>query len=217
MYKIIELLYDDHPSRSPERYGSFPGGIDFSRELRIRLQTKPVFYFGLLIKKIHYETLEGDVYQNPIVEELIDYQWDLATKQPTSRDTRIFYYLFDDSVGLEYKTLTKHYRDAIDKQKVVVRRRENVANWLIARAHQLELGEVLESFFYKYQKEYNQYIEYGDPKLIGLIENATINWMDRDTTTSFGTVRESLMTSFTKANTPPEPGEVEAFLRLTNQ
>lgn len=74
-------------------------------------------------------------------------------------------------------------------------------------------GEGLaKKFFLQYDREIDRYKTVGDDSIINIVDNSTETWFDQDSKTPYGTVRQSISYSLSKALAIPSQTEIYAFL-----
>lgn len=83
---------------------------------------------------------------------------------------------------------------------------------MIARATELGLGAQVKDYFAIYKDRTDKYVLYGDPQILATVQSSPQPWLDLDTTTSLGTVRNAIAVCFTKALEPTGNNEVDKFL-----
>jgi hypothetical protein len=194
----------------------FPGDVNYNTGLSIGLSTETLDYFGLRVAQIFSQTIDAETYEPitpiPIVFERYKYVWESDTKLPLSRVKEIQFYLEDGSLTTEKKLLPKEFPNTSDRANITYQRRKTILNWLIARSKELGLGTALEGFFANYKDQCDRYILYENLELLDLIENATEPWLDIDSTTVMGTVRQACLLCFSKALEPTPNEEVDSYL-----
>jgi hypothetical protein len=196
----------------------FPSDINYNTDLVVGLSTLTIDYFGLRVAQIYtlildIETLEKLNEPTPIVFERYFYDWNKDTLLPNGRTKHIYFYQTNGELSTEFKVLPKEFYNTSDKEDITYRRRQTIVSWLIARSKELGLGNALEGFFAEFKDECDRYIYYGDQAIINLSINSKLPWLDADTGTAMGTVRNTLATCFNKAKEPTPNEEVDAFLR----
>lgn len=213
IYRLNRLL----PSDKNTFLDRFPLDVNYSTDLTIGLTTKTVDYFGLRVAQIGYQTLDPITLQKieplPVVLEKYEYFWDDNNLYPTDRIKKIQFYHEDGSVDPEAKILPKTFYSASDRAEITTYRRESIVNWLIARATELGMGNTLKLFFGQYQEQTNNYIMYADTDILNIVTNSSEPWMDVNTGTPLGTVRQSILACFTKALQATPNTEINAYLR----
>lgn len=194
----------------------FPGDVNYNTGLSIGLSTETIDYFGLRVAQVFYQTIDTENYEPitpiPIVYERYRYNWDNNTKLPLSRIKEIQFYLEDGNLTTEKKLLPKEFPNTSDRANITYQRRKTILNWLIARSKELGLGTALEGFFANYKDQCDRYVLYSDVQLLSLIENATEPWLDIDSTTVMGTVRQACLLCFSKALEATTNEEVDSYL-----
>lgn len=149
----------------------------------------------------------------PIVFERYRYNWDASSKLPLSRVKQIYFYKEDGSLSEEFKLLPKEFTNISDRADISTKRRQTILAWLIARATELGLGTKVKDYFAKYKDETDKYVLYGDCQILKTVKASTDAWLDLDTTTSLGTIRNAIAVCFTKALEPTGNDEVDLFLK----
>jgi hypothetical protein len=199
----------------------YPGDINYGTDLMLGLSTERLDYFGLRVANILYQTLDTVTLKPlpkpiPVVLEKYLYFWDKATNLPISRIKEIRFYFDDGTLDSRKKLLPKEFYNTSDRADICNKRRESIVAWLIARSVELGLGDALKGFFANYKDECDKYILYGDRSIVSLVNSSTEPWMEADTTTQMGTVRNAIAFCFDKALEATPDKEIEAFLRITN-
>jgi hypothetical protein len=195
----------------------FPRDISYNTGLIIGLSTNTIDYFGLRVAQKFSQTINpenGDTLSVPIpiVYERYYYTWESKINHPISRTKRIYFYQENGDLSTQYKLLPKDFYNVSDREDIVYRRRQTIVSWLIARSKELGLGEILENFFKKYKTECDRFIAYGDRSIIVLIQNSTEPWLDLDTKTVLGSVRDSILICFNKSLEATTNEEIDIFL-----
>lgn len=194
----------------------FPGDINYNTELTIGLVTQTIDYIGLRVAQVFRQTIDPETKEPiapvDIVFEEYEYNWDETLKRPNSRVKKIYFYLENGERSLEYKILPKEFYSSSDKNDIVYYRRQTIVNWFIARAGEIGLGTLVNDFFALYKDATDKYILYGDRALLDIIENAEEQWLEAQTGTVHGTVRQSILFFFNKALEATPSVEITAYL-----
>jgi hypothetical protein len=211
-YRINQLLPSD---RNIPR-DRFPEDINYNTELVIGLTTKTIDYFGLRVAQIFYQSLDPQTKEQidpiAIIFERYKYNWDSKTKLPTGRVKEIYFYLDNGTLSEQFKLLPKEFYNVSDRADISTRRRQTILTWLIARATELGLGAQIKDYFAVYKDQTDKYVLYGDQQILKTVKDSPEPWLDLDTTTSLGTVRNAIAVCFTKALEPTGNAEVDMFL-----
>lgn len=213
-YRLNKLL----PSDRFVECDRFPGDINYSTDLIIGLTTKTIDYFGLRVAQLLYQSLDTDSFEPldtpiPIVCEQYEYVWDEALKVPTSRVKKIRFYLEDNTLSQEFKILPKEFYSASDRTDITSKRRQTIMFWLIARATELGLGQPVKDYFAKYKDLTDRYCLYGDTTILQNVTDSTESWLEINTPTPMGTVRQAILLCFKKALEATPKAEINAFLQ----
>lgn len=213
-YRVNNLLPGDRPLVSGDR---FPSDINYNTDLVIGLTTKTIDYFGLRVaqvfyQSIHVETLEL-ILAVPVVFERYKYTWDANSKLPLGRVKEIYFYKEDNSLSEEFKMLPKEFYNVSDRADITTKRRQTILAWLIARATELGLGSKVKDYFASYKDQTDKFVLYGDIQILKTVKSSTETWLDLDTTTSLGTIRNAINICFTKSLEPTPDAEIDQFLR----
>jgi hypothetical protein len=212
-YRVNNLLPSD---RNIER-DRFPNDINFNTDLLVGLTTKTIDYFGLRVAQVYYQSVDPQTKESipalPVVFERYRYSWDAKSKLPLSRVKEIYFYKEDGSLSEEFKLLPKEFPNISDRADITTERRQTILAWLIARATELGLGDKVKDYFAKYKDETDKYVLYGDCQILKTVKNSTEAWLDLDTTTSLGKIRNAINICFTKALEPTGNAEVDKFLQ----
>jgi hypothetical protein len=112
----------------------------------------------------------------------------------------------------EFKLLPKEFYNVSDRADITTRRRQTILAWLIARATELGLGSKVKDYFAQYKDLTDKYVLYGDCQILKTVKNSAEPWLDLDTTTSLGTIRNAIAICFTKALEATPGHEVDRFL-----
>lgn len=194
----------------------FPGDINYNTGLTQGLSTLTLDYFGLRVVNIFQQVLDATLLPLPepvpIVYERYKYLWDNATGLPTSRVKEIQFYFEDGTLDERKKLLPKEFYNTSDRARITEARRGTTLTWLIGRSKELGLGTALEGFFSSYQEATARYVQTGDTSIIDLVNSSTAPWMDADTGTVQGTVRQAIALNFQKALEIPTEEEINSFL-----
>jgi hypothetical protein len=211
-YRINKLLPSDRNISSDR----FPEDINFNTELTIGLTTKTIDYFGLRVAQVFYQSIDPQTRELipaiPVVFERYKYTWDEKNKLPLGRVKEIFFYKEDNTLSTEFKLLPKEFYNISDRADIATRRRQTILGWLIARATELGLGTKVKDYFAVYKEQTDKYVLYGDCQILKTVKDSTETWLDLDTTTSLGTIRNAIAVCFTKALEPTSNAEVDMFL-----
>jgi hypothetical protein len=211
-YRINNLLPSDRNIESDR----FPADVNYNTDLAIGLTTKTIDYFGLRIAQVFYQSVDPDTLELipaiPVVFERYKYTWDEKTKLPLGRVKEIYFYRSDNTLSQEFKLLPKEFYNVSDRADITTRRRQTILAWLIARATELGLGKQVKDYFANYKDLTDKYILYGDCQILKTVKSSTEPWLDLDTTTSLGTIRNAIAVCFTKALEPTANTEVDQFL-----
>lgn len=211
-YKLNKLLSSDRNINCDR----FPTDINYNTDPVIGLTTKTIDYFGLRVAQIFYQSVDPDtrelILAIPVVFERYKYTWDEKTKLPLGRVKEIYFYKDDDALSEEFKLLPKEFYNVSDRADITTRRRQTILAWLIARATELGLGAQVKDYFAIYKDQTDKYVLYGDPQILATVQSSPQPWLDLDTTTSLGTVRNAIAVCFTKALEPTGNNEVDKFL-----
>jgi hypothetical protein len=212
-YRVNRLTWSDRLVSSHR----FPGDINYNTDLAIGLTTKTIDYFGLRVAQVFYQSIYPDTHEPrspiPIVFERYKYTWDENNKLPLGRVKEIYFYKEDNSLSSEFKLLPKEFYNVSDRADITTRRRQTILAWLIARATELGLGVQVKDYFASYKDKTDKYVLYGDTEILNTVQTSTQPWLDLDTTTPMGTVRNAIAVCFTKALEPTGNAEVDAFLQ----
>ncbi len=211
-YRINKLLPSDRHIESDR----FPTDINYNTDLVIGLTTKTIDYFGLRVAQVFYQSVDMETKELipaiPIVFERYKYSWDEQNKLPLGRVKEIYFYKEDNTLSEEFKLLPKEFYNISDRADITTRRRQTILAWLIARATELGLGAQVKDYFASYKDKTDKYILYGDTQILDTVQASTQPWLDLDTTTPMGTVREAIALCFNKALEPTGNDEVTQFL-----
>jgi hypothetical protein len=212
-YQINKLLPSDR-NISGDR---FPVDVNYNTGLVIGLTTQTIDYFGLRVAQIFYQSLNPDTLELipaiPVVFERYKYSWDEKNKLPTGRVKEIYFYKEDNTLSQEFKLLPKEFYNVSDRADITTRRRQTILAWLIARATELGLGSKVKDYFAVYKDQTDKYVLYSDCQILKTVKDSTEAWLDLDTTTSLGTIRNAIALCFTKALEPTGNTEVDKFLQ----
>jgi hypothetical protein len=212
-YRINKLLPSDRNISSDR----FPEDINFNTELTIGLTTKTIDYFGLRVAQVFYQSIDPGTRELipaiPVVFERYKYTWDAKNKLPVNRVKEIYFYKEDGNLSDEFKLLPKEFYNVSDRSDITTRRRQTILGWLIARATELGLGTKVKDYFAQYKDLTDKYVLYGDCQILKTVKDSTETWLDLDTTTSLGTIRNAIAVCFTKALEPTSNAEVDKFLK----
>lgn len=212
-YRVNKLLPSDRYTESDR----FPSDINFNTDLLVGLTTKTIDYFGLRVAQVYYLSVDPQtkevITSTPIVFERYRYTWDAKNKLPLARVKEIYFYKEDGSLSEEFKLLPKEFPNISDRADISAKRRQTVLAWLIARATELGLGKQVKDYFAVYKDQTDKYVLYGDCQILKTVAASTETWLDLDTTTQLGTVRNAITVCFTKALEPTGDAEVGAFLK----
>ncbi|MGL4622103.1 MAG: hypothetical protein ACRCZS_24090, partial [Chroococcidiopsis sp.] len=146
------------------------------------------------------------------VFERYKYSWDEKNKLPLGRVKEIYFYKDDNTLSQEFKLLPKEFYNVSDRADITTRRRQTILAWLIARATELGLGARVNDYFAKYKDQTDKFVLYGDRQILQTVKTSTEPWLDADTTTQLGTIKNAILISFTQALEPTGNGEVDQFL-----
>jgi hypothetical protein len=211
-YRVNRLVWSDFLATGDR----FPGGINYNTDLAIGLTTKTIDYFGLRVAQVFYQSIDPDTNElipaQPVVFERYKYTWDENNKLPLGRVKEIYFYKEDNSLSSEFKLLPKEFYNVSDRADITTRRRQTILAWLIARATELGLGAQVKDYFAQYKDLTDKYVLYGDIEILNTVQTSTQPWLDLDTTTPMGTVRNAIALCFTKALEPTGNAEVDTFL-----
>jgi hypothetical protein len=211
-YRINQLLPKDRTLDGDR----FPEDINYNTNLVIGLTTKTIDYFGLRVAQVFYQSIDPETKESipaiPIVFERYRYNWDNQTKLPTGRVKEIYFYLENGEMSEQFKLLPKEFYNVSDRADITTRRRQTILAWLIARATELGLGAQVKDYFASYKDKTDKYVLYGDTEILNTVQASTQFWLDLDTTTPMGTVRNAITMCFTKALEPTANAEVDTFL-----
>jgi hypothetical protein len=211
-YRINNLLPSDRNIQSDR----FPEDINFNTELTIGLTTKTIDYFGLRVAQVFYQSVDFETKASipsiPVVFERYKYTWDAKTKLPLGRVKEIYFYLDNGNLSEQFKLLPKEFYNVSDRADITTRRRQTILAWLIARATELGLGAKVKNYFAQYKDQTDKYVLYGDCEILKTVQTSTQTWLDLDTTTSLGTIRNAITACFTKALESTSNTEVDKFL-----
>jgi hypothetical protein len=215
-YTINKLLPSD-------RFGycdRFPQDINYNTDLVIGLTTKTIDYFGLRVAQVFYQSVDPDTKELipaiPVVFERYKYSWDEKNKLPLSRVKEIYFYKENNTLSEEFKLLPKEFYNVSDRADITTRRRQTILAWLIARATELGLGSKVKDYFAVYKDQTDKYVLYADCQILKTVKDSPEAWLDLDTTTSLGTIRNAIAVCFTKALEPTGNVEVDKFLQVTS-
>lgn len=195
----------------------FPEDINYNTGLAIGLTTETIDYFGLRVAQIYYQTLSAETLEplaTPIkqVFERYKYNWDAATKTPLARVKEIQFYQEDGVLTEQKKILPKTFYNVSDRADITKRRRSTIVDWLVARANELGLATETKDYFSLYKLETDNYTLYGDPDILTIVENSTETFLNVDTQTEMGTMRQAILLCLTKALEATPDAEIEQFL-----
>ncbi|MGL5876232.1 MAG: hypothetical protein ACRC2V_00360 [Xenococcaceae cyanobacterium] len=211
-YRINKLLPSDRNISSDR----FPADINYNTDLIFGLTTKTIDYFGLRVAQIFYQSVDPDTKELipaiPVVFERYKYTWDAHTKLPLGRVKEIYFYQSDGELSEEFKLLPKEFYNVSDRANITYYRRQTILAWLIARATELGLGKQVKDYFAVYKDQTDKYILYGDCQILKTVKDSTEAWLDLDTTTQLGTVRNAIAVCFTRALEATSNAEVDQFL-----
>ncbi len=113
-----------------------------------------------------------------VVREVYDYELDEKSGLPTRQGKQIYFVRLDGTIDQEpNKVLTGDIFDPSKANRILTGRREEVVNYLKARASQLELKDAIEGFFGGYFEENQRYQAYGNPEIIAKIRNDEREWL----------------------------------------
>ncbi|MEN9870515.1 MAG: hypothetical protein RLZZ171_1503 [Cyanobacteriota bacterium] len=212
-YRVNRLTVRDRAFESDR----FPEDINYNTDLVIGLTTKTIDYFGLRVAQVFYQSIYPDTHEPitpiPIVFERYKYNWDEQTKLPLGRVKEIYFYLENGELSEQFKLLPKEFYNVSDRADITTRRRQTILAWLIARATELGLGKQVKDYFAVYKEQTDKYVLYADCQILKTVKESAEPWLDLDTTTSLGTVRNAIAVCFTKALEPTGNDEVTQFLQ----
>lgn len=211
-YRLNNLL----PSDRFQQGDRFPADINYNTDLTVGLTTKTIDYFGLRVAQVFYQSVDPDTRELipaiPIIFERYKYSWDEKNKLPLGRVKEIYFYKEDNTLSQEFKLLPKEFYNVSDRADITTRRRQTILAWLIARATELGLGKQVKDYFALYKDQTDRYVLYGDRQILQTVQASTEPWLDLDTTTQMGTVRNAIAICFTKALEPTKNEEIDQFL-----